>query len=88
MTDSELDLSSEDPVSLPGPHVTPAREKTRSTLAVTMIVILVIVIVFMGVLFLFKDLSRVKEFSSLIFTPVVTLLGPILGFYFGSETKK
>lgn len=90
---SELDLTKTEPDQVVTSAVPSfkevSRESTRSMLSYIMIGILSVVVIFLGVIFcISEDVSKVKEFSGLVFTPIVTLLGPILGFYFGSETRR
>jgi hypothetical protein len=78
---------------LPAPSLEGYRETTRSGLAKWLMVLLTVVVV--GVLTLsglqmakIVDASvlSIPDLATAVFTPIVTLAGTALGFYFGAQT--
>lgn len=66
-----------------------AREKVRSQIAILLIVLLFLTVFFSFCIFVYDaDRAEVKDLLALIFTPLVGIVGTVLGFYFGSETAK
>ena len=62
------------------------REKTRSWLAIVLGVLLIVQVLTacLGWLFADRDLESMQAFA-VVAAPLTTLLGTVLGFYFGSE---
>lgn len=71
------------------PTVTSVEDWTRVWLAAGLVVLLSILTLGAG-LFVAIDPTKqaaIENFLKLVFTPVVGLVGTVLGFYFGSRTK-
>lgn len=92
---SSIDLTS-DPVELnePTPKKEPYdptkdRETARKTIALTLIwtLIGVLVAAFACVAFAMGSPDLLMKLLTLVFTPLVALVGSAVGFYFGAQTK-
>ena len=63
-----------------------ARERVRSQIAQLLIVLLFVTVVSSFLIFVYDtNREEVKDLLGLIFTPLVGIIGTVLGFYFGSE---
>ena len=91
-----LDLSGETVSTAPGPSVGAApydpaqdREHTRGTIAFLLIWLLigVICILFVAVLSDKVRVFDIDKVTATILTPVVGLVGTVIGFYFGEKSK-
>ena len=91
-----LDLSGDDTVapSLAEPTTedydpAPEREKLRGTLALLLVSLLIGIVLlgFVSVWFNWVAIADLKQLLELVFTPVVTLVGAVTGFYYGERSK-
>ena len=90
-----VDLSDQAPPSgnLPEPSFDPSsvRESARRTIAFTLLFFLGgILLAGLVVVFLqsFVELQRAKDLFTLLLTPIVGLVGSVVGFYFGAQTAE
>jgi len=62
------------------------RDRIRQTLIlVAGASILVIIICLSGLYMYGKNISELKDLSTIILSPLITIFGTMVGFYFGSE---
>ena len=62
------------------------REYARIGLAGALVLCILVEIIFIFVAFLLgKPLQEVKDIGGMLFTPIVGLVGAVVGFYFGVE---
>lgn len=63
------------------------REKTRSVLALGVFFLLVTVVltILLAVVLGYRSWAELKDVSAFLLPPVVTVVGTVLGFYFGVE---
>lgn len=72
----------------PKPGIAEMRENARSDIAKLLFVLLFLVAIWAMGIFSYDPSSResLKDLVSLLFTPIVGILGTVLGFYFGAQT--
>jgi hypothetical protein len=66
------------------------REKVRKWIAVGLFFLLATIVIFalaaMGLKFVPKD--DIKDVLTIFFSPIITLLGTVLGFYYGEKSSR
>jgi hypothetical protein len=64
------------------------RESLRGTLALIVVGLLVVYSLGMLVYVILTDSANADMLISGVFTPIIGIVGTVLGFYFGSQEKK
>lgn len=65
------------------------RESVRSVVAVTLLVLLFGTVVFSFLVLMAKliPFSELKDLLTIVFGPIITLLGAVTGFYYGEKSR-
>lgn len=65
------------------------REKIRGRIAQSLIVLLFLVVIAAFAMFVLRpdEFTNLDNLLTIIFAPIIGLIGTVLGFYFGSEGK-
>ncbi len=95
-SEEELDLTQDPSLSeIQGAKLLPynpakQRESMRGKLAIFLVALLTIVIFFTGIAAVFSsvEFEVIKSLLGLIFTPLMALVGTVVGFYYGGQSPE
>lgn len=94
--DHSVDLTKESPTSKASPRIEAPpydpyrdRERVRGWIALFLLMLLIAVvgIALFGVLFGKIPVEHLEKIGAIILSPVVGLLGAVMGFYFGEQSR-
>jgi len=73
------------PIAFGEPIPVPPEERSRRLLAFWLMAILTLVVFFIGFYIVAKGAASAGELVSVLLTPIIGLVGSVIGFYFGGN---